>query len=241
LGSEIKLDQRLCRFPMATSAQRLLNREETGMIRLRMSYQEWLENIEEHVHREWVDGEAIIYPLPGVAHREAEIFLAVLLKLFLDLRDLGKVIVAPFEMRLASVNSSREPDIVFIAKDHFYRLTEERLEGPCDLAVEILSKWTAAYDRHVKLIEYAMAGIPECWLIDSRPGEHRVELFVLGSEGQYDPVMPDERGLLHSEVVPGFWVDPRWFGRDSRITPTDAIIDIAGDEFVEMLQALKRD
>jgi len=226
---------------MATSTQRLLDREETGMIRLRMSYQEWLDRVDEHAHSEWVDGEVIIYMPPGLLHQDDEFLLATVLRLFVDLRDLGKVMIAPFEMRLASVNSSREPDIIFIAKEHLHRLTEARLEGPCDLAVELLSKWTAAYDRRVKLVEYAKAGIPECWIVDSRSGRRRFELFVLGAEGRYEPVMPDEQGRFHSVVVPGFWIDPRWFDQSSRIKPTDALMQIAGDEFYEMVRAAKRD
>jgi Uma2 family endonuclease len=226
---------------MATSTQRLLDREETGMVRLRMSYQEWLDRVDEQAHSEWVDGEVIIYMPPGQAHQDDEFFLATLLRLFVDMRDLGKVMIAPFEMRLANINSSREPDIIFIAKRHLHRLTDARLDGPADLAIELLSKWTAGYDRRVKLVEYARAGIPECWLVDSRPGRRKFELFLLGPGDRYESMPPDERGRFHSTVVPGFWVDPRWFGTGSGFNPVDALMEIAGDEFLDMVRARKRD
>ncbi len=118
---------------MTTSAEQVLDREETGMVRLRMSYQEWLDRVDEHAHSEWVDGEVIVYMPPGQAHQDGEFFLATLLRLFVGMRGLGKVMIAPFEMRLAAVKSSREPDIIFIAKAHLHRLTEARLDGPCRL------------------------------------------------------------------------------------------------------------
>ncbi|HEY7033869.1 MAG TPA: Uma2 family endonuclease [Thermomicrobiales bacterium] len=226
---------------MATSAQRLLDREETGMVRLRMSYQEWLDRVDEHAHSEWVDGEVIIYMPPDQAHQDGELFLATLLRLFVGMRDLGKIMIAPFEMRLQMVNASREPDIIFVAKEHLHRLTTKRLDGPADLAIEMLSKWTASYDRRVKLVEYARSGIRECWLVDMRPARRRFELFVLGDGDRYESIEPDERGCYHSMVVPGFWVDPRWFDRLPLPEPVDALMEIAGDEFLEMVRARKRD
>jgi Uma2 family endonuclease len=155
---------------MVTSSQQVLDREETGMIRLRMTYQEWLDTVDEHAHTEWVDGEAFIYSPPGLAHHDGVVFLAVLLRMLAELRDLGKVMMAPLEMRLAKVNASREPDALFIARQNLHRLTDVRLEGPADVAIEGMSTSAARYDRQVKLVEYEGAGVPEAWFVDHRPG-----------------------------------------------------------------------
>jgi Uma2 family endonuclease len=219
---------------MATSAEQVLDREETGMIRLRMSYQEWLENVDEHAHTEWVDGEVIIYMPPTPPHQDAVFFLATLLRLFAELRNLGRVFMAPLEIRLASVNASREPDALFIAREHLHRLTDVRLEGPADVAIEGMSKSTARYDRQVKLVEYARAGLPETWFLDPRPGQQPFELFSLkGGGDRYDSIPPDAEGRYHSIVVPGFWVDPAWLTRDPLPRPTEALMEIDPEGYVQ--------
>jgi Uma2 family endonuclease len=218
---------------MAASAQRVLDHEETGTTRIRMSYEEWLDQIPDHVRSEWVDGEVIVYPLPGLAHQDSVFFLAVLLQLFADLRNLGKVMVAPFEMRLARVNASREPDALYIAREHLHRLTVARLEGPADVAIEGLSKSTARYDRQVKLVEYALAGIPETWFTDPRPGQQPFELFALTEGDRYESIPPDADGRYHSIVVPGFWIDPEWLKRDPLPKPTDVLMEIDPEGYLQ--------
>jgi Uma2 family endonuclease len=222
---------------MTASAQRVLDAEETGMTRIKMSYAEWLDQVPEHVRSEWVDGEVIVYMPPNQPHQDAVFFLARLLQLFAEVRDLGKVMMAPFEMRLARVNASREPDALYVAREHLHRLTVARLDGPADVAIEGLSKSTARYDRQVKLVEYARAGVPETWFVDPRLGQQPFELFSLRSGDRYESIPPDAEGRYHSIVVPGFWVDLEWLRRDPLPKPSDALMEIDPEGYLQSVLA----
>lgn len=82
--------------------------------------------------------------------------------------------------------------------DHGY------LAGPPELAVEIAAS-SASYDLHGKLNAYRRSGVREylVW----RTLDEAVDWLVL-REGRYEPLAPDEAGVLKSEVFPGLRLDP---------------------------------
>ena len=196
--------------------------------RLTMSYEAFLEWSDEGTHAEWVDGEIIVFMPPTLIHQRVSFLLATLLSFYARFKNLGEVFTAPVEMRLWPGRSSREPDILFVAREHQDRLTTERLEGAADLVVELVSDSSVGRDRADKFYEYQEAGIPEYWIVDPRPGKQRVDLFRLTSQGTYQAVLPDASGHYHAGVLPGFWFDPDWLWQEplpdpvtllARITP----------------------
>ena len=182
--------------------------------RLPMSYEAFLAWADEDIHAEWVDGEVIIFMPPGYRHQAVISFLCQLLGLFVEADDLGVVLVAPFEMRARPGGSAREPDLLFVARAHLDRLTPERLVGPADLVVEVISDSSVGRDREEKFREYAAAGVPEYWLFDPRPGQQRAGFFRLTEAGTYEPARVDAEGRYHAAVVPGFWLDPNWLWQE---------------------------
>lgn len=222
-----------------TVAQQLTTSPERGVQRLKMTYEEFLAWADEDVRAEWVDGEVIVYMPPKEIHQEVVTFLLALLRFFVGRRRLGKVWTAPYEMHLATVRASREPDILFVAREHYDRRTPERLEGPADLAVEILSESTASYVRRVKVPEYERAGVRECWLIDLREGQRSFEPYALGSDGRYCLLTPDSAGRFHSIVLPGFWLDPGWLWQDPLPEPEDVLMEIDPEGTLNKLAAVQ--
>lgn len=61
------------------------------------------------------------------------------LRTFTEARGLGEVVSAPFPMKTRPELSGREPDLLFVAKEHLGHLKETYLDGPADLVVEITS------------------------------------------------------------------------------------------------------
>ncbi len=98
--------------------------------RLRMSYAEHIAWADEDVHAEWVDGEVIVQMPPHDVHQIVLNFVNRLLAQYVEFQELGVVLVAPFEMRLLSEKSARQPDILVITTENLGRLSRERLEGP---------------------------------------------------------------------------------------------------------------
>jgi len=178
--------------------------------RLRMSYEEYLAWADEDVHAEWVDGEVTVQIPPKEPHQRVVAFLTQLMGLFIQLFQLGRLLPAPFEMRAKPDGSAREPDLLFVAREHLDRLSQERLSGPADLVVEVVSDDSVARDRADKFYEYQDAGVKEYWILDSRPGRERTDFYVLDEKGRYRPVPPGADGRYHSMVLPGFWMQVDW-------------------------------
>ncbi len=192
-----------------------------------MTYDEFLAWADEDIHAEWVDGEVTVFVPPSIRHQDLVLFLGTLLSWYARALNLGRVVVAPFEMRLGPDRPSREPDILFVAGSHADRLSSARLDGPADLVIELISDSSVARDRDDKFYEYQDAGIPEYWVIDPRSGKERVDHFALTPEDKYQAVLPDADGRYHSVALPGFWLHPDWLWQDPLPNPLDLLQEIA--------------
>jgi Uma2 family endonuclease len=179
-----------------------------------MTYDEWQKWADEDTHSEWVDGEVVEFVTATALHQRALLLFSALLLWYVERFDLGEVLVAGLHLRVEG--AEREPDVLFVAKEHVDRIDGTRLIGPADLVVEIISDDSVDRDKREKFAQYAAAGVPEYWLFDPRPGEEWGKLYVCGADGTYQELPADAFGRLHSTVVPGFWFDPAWLWHDSR-------------------------
>ncbi len=189
----------------------------------RLSYEEFLKLYDEDAHAEWVDGEVILLSPASNRHQDLSGFLTAILRAYVEAKRLGVVRSAPFQMRIGL--SGREPDLLFVAKEHLERLKENYLDGPADLVIEISSPESRLRDRGEKLAEYELAGVREYWLLD--PEEQRADFYLLSSDGRYDRRRPQPDGRYRSEVLAGFELDTTWLWR-SPLPPV-----------LEVLQTLK--
>lgn len=180
----------------------------------RMTFEEFQRWYDEGHRGEWVDGEVIPLMPPDARHQEIVLLLGFVLAKFARIRRLGRVIIAPFELRLHEGRSYREPDMLFLARDHDAKFDGKRVNGAADLVVEVVSQSSVAQDRRNKMSDYAAAGIPEYWIIDPRPGRLPFEAFELHEDGYYRPLLPRADGIVESLVLPGFVVDPTWFASE---------------------------
>jgi Uma2 family endonuclease len=146
-------------------------------------------------------------------------------------------------MRLETENTSREPDILFVAQEQRQRLTQERLNGPAVLVVEVVSPTSLHRDRVDKFFEYQRAGVREYWVVDPRDEAQRVDAYYLSDGGQYLPITPNEQGHYHSTVLPGFWLAADWLWQEPLPHPLMALGEIRGvpSEMVEAFQAAMGD
>ena len=81
---------------------------------------------------------------------------------------------APIDVILAR-DSIVQPDLVFVAASRESIVTERAIEGPPELAVEILSPWSDRRDRVAKAEPYARYGIRHYWIVD--PVAWTLELY----------------------------------------------------------------
>jgi Uma2 family endonuclease len=198
--------------------------------RLRMSYEEYLTWAGEDVHAEWVNGEVIVQMPPKQPHQRVVAFLVQLMGLFIQLFQLGRLLPAPFEMRAMPDGPARESDLLFVAREHLDRLTEERLNGPADLVVEVVSDDSVARDRADKFYEYQAVGVREYWILDPRPGYERADFYVLDEKGCYRPVPVDQDTRYSSTVLPGFWFQADWVLSAEPPSVLNALAQIVGPQ-----------
>lgn len=182
------------------------------------SLDQFLTHLDEDDWTEWVQGRVITLSPASSRHQDLVLFLSHLLDLFVKRNKLGWVTIPPFLMVLRNQDRAREPDLLFVRREHMDRIREAHLEGPADLVVEVVSPDSVSRDRGDKFVEYEAAGIPEYWLLD--PQRKQAEIYRLqpADEGpdRYQPVIPDADGFLHSQVVEGFRLRPDWLWKDSQ-------------------------
>ncbi len=191
-----------------------------------ITYEEFFDWTDEDTHAEWVDGE-IVMPSPATEkHQETVGFLYEVLRIYMRVKNAGRVFQAPFQMKLPGKHGSgREPDLVFIAKNNLSRLETGLIRGPGDIVIEVVSLESVERDRVDKYKEYAAGGVPEYWLIDVTIGE--AEFYCLDANNQYQRVPIDHEGKFHSQILPDFWLKPEWLWEAPLPEPEDILFEIA--------------
>ena len=197
-----------------------------------MTYEEFLAWADEDTLAEWVDGKVVMTSPASAQHQYLAIFLATTLSTYVTIHDLGTVLTGPFQMKLA--RSGREPDVLFVAKEHLARLQPTLLQGPADLVVEIVSDESVARDRGTKFEEYREAGIPEYWLLD--PRIEQAEFYHVDERGRYQLAPVDEEGVYRSRVIPGLWLRVDWLWQQPLPSPTRALLEIDRDAYLRYFQ-----
>lgn len=128
------------------------------------------------LRHEVLGGEHVVSPSPGFRHQLVSMQLSSALSTAIAQPRHGVVLAAPFDVKLSRLDVV-EPDLLVLLAKHRSRIRETHLEGPPDLAVEILSPGGSSRDRVRKKAIYATMGIREYWIVD--PERSVVEQYVL--------------------------------------------------------------
>lgn len=177
----------------------------------KVSFEAFLDWADEDIHAEWEDGEVVLMSPAGRIHQELVGWLYTILNLYVQFHRLGTVLIPPFVVRLRVTAQGREPDLIFISKEHLDRLHETYLDGPADLLVEVVSPESISRDRGRKYVEYEAEGVREYWLLD--PLRRQAEFYQLGPDGHYRLAVPQDQ-IYHSAAVAGFWLNTEWLWQD---------------------------
>lgn len=131
---------------------------------------------------------------------------------YVEKYDLGEVFPLRVAFRLAS-GAAPEPDIGFLAKENLGRAFRTYVDGPPDLAMEIVSPESAQRDYVAKRQLYERHGVREYWIVDE--GLRHIMLLRLDATGQYREVQP-RKGIYRSKVIPHFWLKADWLWTEPR-------------------------
>ncbi|MEO6845044.1 MAG: Uma2 family endonuclease, partial [Ginsengibacter sp.] len=95
---------------------------------------------------------------------------------FLRKNNIGKVLIAPTDVRFSKENIL-QPDILFIKNENLFKIKEKRIAGAPDLVIEILSPSTSQLDYEEKKSIYERFGVSEYFIVD--PGSKSVDSYFL--------------------------------------------------------------
>jgi Uma2 family endonuclease len=148
----------------------------------RMKAQQFLQMGEDPpgVRLELVDGEVAVSPSPVPRHSFVVIKLARILDTYVTDNDLGEL-YQDVDTLLDEFNV-RRPDLLYFSKTRTHLVGEKAIEGPPDLAIEVISPSSVEIDREDKFKQYQTAGVTNYWIID--PTKRTVEAWVL-ERGEY--------------------------------------------------------
>lgn len=157
---------------------------------------------------ELIRGELVMSPAPNFHH---QVLSSLLTDIFLKAarKSKGLMSAAPVDVVL-SEDSIVQPDLIYVTKAR-RKIVRERVEGPPDIAVEILSPGNARRDRVHKLTLYAEHGVAEVWLID--PVAKTFDFLLLGQEGTYQ-LTPGVGPNYTSPRCPELSIDIEVFWKD---------------------------
>lgn len=150
---------------------------------------------------EVIDGVLYMAPAPTPEHERLVISLGARLYAAIEETGLGRVYSSP---DIVAGPTTLRPDAAVVLRARLGVVAAQRLVGPPDLAVEIASPSTAAYDRDPvegKRGAYARMGVSEYWIVD--PGARTIEVLTLVGEAYSSLGSFGGEQALHSRVLPG--------------------------------------
>jgi Uma2 family endonuclease len=156
---------------------------------------------------ELILGEIFELPSPTFFHQWAIIALIRMLTDWVIPRKLGVIVAAPLDVRF-DLRNTVQPDIIFLSRERRHLLQRgayKLIDGAPDLLIEILSPSNRGYDYIKKAALYATFGVREYWIVDTETETIQVQVL---RDGLFVPLVSED-GIIRSEVLPGFEVNPK--------------------------------
>ena len=155
-----------------------LSKHEAG--RGHFTYEDLLHTPDDGKRYEVLEGDLVVSPAPSWKHQRV---VSALVRLFHRAEDaaVGVACTAPMDVVL-SEHDVVEPDLLFIARERLGIVTDDNIQGPPDLVVEIISPNSRKRDVIIKRDIYERYGVRFYWLVD--PEEETVRVFEL-QDGVY--------------------------------------------------------
>ena len=148
----------------------------------------------------------VVAESPTARHQNLLLELAVLMRVFVGQHKLGTVYVAPLDVILDPARALIvQPDLIYVSKWRANIVTD-RIWGPPDLVVEVLSPHPRIGKLEDRLHYFASYGVRECWLIHQLSRD--IEVVQLDTSGVKSRRTFSGLERIHSEVLRSFALSP---------------------------------
>lgn len=143
-------------------------------------------------------------PAPRIRHQGVAGNIHTALNLYARSSRAGRAFISPVDvvMRAQRAATILQPDVVFVLKEHYERITEPNIQGPPDIVVEVLSPSNARKDAIRKRRLYEKFGVPEYWVVPEWCD--RIEVLKLVDGVYARPVLYEVGDVLTTPLLPGF-------------------------------------
>jgi Uma2 family endonuclease len=185
----------------------------------RYTFEEFCKLVPDGQKADLIDGAIYMASPDNLESNDLNGWLIVVMRGLAARQDAGRIFFSRVAFRLNAENSP-EPDVAFVRKDRLHLLLEGFVDGPPDLAVEIVSPESRDRDYQTKRRLYQKAGVSEYWIIDEE--EQKVTLLRLGRDRRYHEARR-QKGWLVSRVLPKFRIRPEWLWQDPEPDPVDIL------------------
>ncbi len=146
-----------------------------------------------------------MYSPSTAEHQRLVGFLYSLLRLFCEAKGCGEVLTGPAAVRLGP-EVIREPDIFVVRPEDVSKARGVPLDLVPVFVIEVTSPSTRGIDLGEKVGDYAVAGIPEYWVVYAE----RKEIWVHVLQGSSFRAEKKASGEVRCCAVPGFTIRADW-------------------------------
>jgi Uma2 family endonuclease len=194
--------------------------------RARLSFDDFCKLIRDGQKADLINGAIYMSSPDNTDANRISGWLFTVMKLLALRQDAGEVFVSRVAFRLDEENGP-EPDIAFVRKDQLHRVERGFVQGPPDLAVEIVSPESIERDYEAKRQQYETAGVTEYWILDEV--QQKVTVLRLGRDRKYHEVRR-AKGWLVSQVFPKFRILPEWLWQRPEPDPGEIVSQLLAPE-----------
>jgi Uma2 family endonuclease len=146
---------------------------------------------------------------PSAPHQRVVGNLFLAMAPFIRDRQLGEVILSPMDVVLDyDAALVVQPDLLFVSANR--QIVSDRVYGPPDLVVEVLSPHPRVGQLERRLAWFARYGVREGWLVDL--SNRRFEVLRFGQGGVRTRTAFAPGAAVESDVLPGFQLPADIFG-----------------------------
>jgi Uma2 family endonuclease len=153
---------------------------------------------------ELIDGEHVVTAAPNSRHQRVVMKAGTALYTYAEAHRLAVVLPAPTDVIL-SPHDVVQPDLLLVAVGR-RDIVRNRVEGPPDLAIEVLSPSSRRIDEMLKRRAYERCGVAELWILD--PDIERVRLYRRAEDGRpfgrAIELSAEHGDVLETPLLPGF-------------------------------------
>jgi Uma2 family endonuclease len=179
------------------------------------TFADFLELVHEDQKADLLDGNIFMASPENIEHNDLLAWLVKVVGMYVDERRLGRVSVNKVAFRL-SIENAPEPDLAFVSTERLHLRKRGYVDGPPDVAVEIVSSDSVERDYEIKRRHYEKAGVVEYWIID--PDERRATFLVRPPDAKPGAQSPHPAfeaaalpgGVFDSRAIPGLRLDTAW-------------------------------